>query len=333
MGLKRRYRTITHNGGSMSCQKVCGKFRLIIYVFFCFLTLAQPDASLLKSGGTIKMPFANVDIGYRAFFIIGPIALGGILFYLHILLGEWEKFGLVDYDRQLIYVFNIPSSIPRLVTTCTFYLLGPVLLLGFAFKVRFLWTTAAWTWLIIAYLVSTILLLLYLKRRVAQRSTIVLACVTLTVVFGAVGATRVMALLVPLQISGADLSKQDLRQFDLRGVDASGSNLSSSVLTGMALSRADFSRSNLQGARLDRSLLNEANLRFANLTNASLDWANLSGTSLFGANLSGTSLVGANLSGAFLVDVHGLSQDQLTHACGNESTQLSSGLSVPRCPR
>jgi hypothetical protein len=302
---------------------------LVVFALFCSLSLAQPDASFIRSGGTVKMPFANVDISYGAFFIFGPIALAGVLLYLHILLEEWEKFGWYDYERRLIYVFNIPSLIPRLVTAFTFYLLGPIVLLGFAFKARASWN-ADWFWILID---SLVLLLLFLSRRAAQRWKIVVACVALTASFGTAAATRAMVFLFPLQIAGADLSKQDLRGSDLRGANASGSDLSSSVLAGMDLSKANFAQSNLEGAYLNNSRLTDANLQFANLRRANLAGSDARGVDFFGADLTDARLERANFSGSYLAETHGLTQDQLAYACGDEGTWLPSGLNLESCSR
>jgi uncharacterized protein YjbI with pentapeptide repeats len=50
-----------------------------------------------------------------------------------------------------------------------------------------------------------------------------------------------------------------------------------------------------------------------------------------GANFTGARLDGANLSGAELADARGLTRAQLASACGDASTTLPTGLSLPAC--
>jgi uncharacterized protein YjbI with pentapeptide repeats len=64
----------------------------------------------------------------------------------------------------------------------------------------------------------------------------------------------------------------------------------------------------------------------ADLTNASFV-----GAYLQGANLSGAKLLGVNFSGAEMDRATGLKQGQLSQACGDDSTLLPRGLSIPRC--
>ena len=55
------------------------------------------------------------------------------------------------------------------------------------------------------------------------------------------------------------------------------------------------------------------------------------GAYLDGANFSGATLDGTNFAGASLQRATGLSQSRLNRACGDEATQLPSGLSIPHC--
>jgi uncharacterized protein YjbI with pentapeptide repeats len=47
--------------------------------------------------------------------------------------------------------------------------------------------------------------------------------------------------------------------------------------------------------------------------------------------MSGAVLTGANFSGAELQDALGLTQAQLNEACGDATTQLPAGMTIPRC--
>ena len=87
------------------------------------------------------------------------------------------------------------------------------------------------------------------------------------------------------------------------------------------LSDANLSISNLFGARFNRT----------NFSNANLQSVSAVGTFFGASTLSGANLTGANLSGADLKLTRGLTQAQLNRACGDDSTQLPKGKTIPSC--
>ena len=52
---------------------------LIGFCFFCALALGAPDRSLLASDAEIKLPFADTEISFVAFLIIGPLVLTALI--------------------------------------------------------------------------------------------------------------------------------------------------------------------------------------------------------------------------------------------------------------
>jgi len=68
----------------------------------------------------------------------------------------------------------------------------------------------------------------------------------------------------------------------------------------MSAKGADFSRADLQNARLAEAKLQDADFSLAQLAGANLREANLSGARLFAAKLIGTDITGAKLVGADL---------------------------------
>lgn len=125
---------------------------------------------------------------------------------------------------------------------------------------------------------------------------------------------------------GCDLFQIDLSYQNLGARDFSGSRIRQSDLS---LATAD--RTRFHGANLSLANLFGARLSGADLTDANLDHATLVGAYLGGARLSGAVLTGANLSGAELNDATGLTQAQLNTACGDSSTVLPNGMTIPRC--
>jgi len=67
------------------------------------------------------------------------------------------------------------------------------------------------------------------------------------------------------------------------------------------------------------------------MTRADLTNATFVGSYLQGANLAGAKLSGANFSGAQMDRAVGLTQGQLSKACGDETTTLPHGLHIPAC--
>ncbi len=87
------------------------------------------------------------------------------------------------------------------------------------------------------------------------------------------------------------------------------------------------------GANLFEADLRQANAVSAFMAKADLRGAKLHGARLYGANLEGAILSGAHLEGAILLRAEGLSQEQLSSACGDNSTLLPPGRTIPNCPK
>lgn len=119
----------------------------------------------------------------------------------------------------------------------------------------------------------------------------------------------------------ADLAYQDSEKLNLAGARLRQADLSLSTYDDVNLTKANMSVTNLFGARFNRSNFSQANLQKAVAV----------GTYFGASNLSGADLSGANLSGADLSIAKGLTQDQLNRACGDSSTKLPSGKTIPSC--
>ena len=106
--------------------------------------------------------------------------------------------------------------------------------------------------------------------------------------------------------------------------------------SGARLRQANLALSTMNHARFDNANLSVANLfggRFtgASFRQADLTRANLVGAYFGGADLTGATLTGATLSGAELQTARGLTQSQLNTACGDSSTRLPAGFTIPGC--
>jgi acyl-CoA thioesterase FadM len=119
---------------------------------------------------------------------------------------------------------------------------------------------------------------------------------------------------------------------DLPGIDVTGGNLreanfSASDLSGAKLididgRRARFTGTKLKGAALDKAVLREADLTRADLSGASLKGADLRRARLFRANLRGADLTNAQLDGADLLhaEMAGATWIDGRTRCGEGST-------------
>lgn len=125
---------------------------------------------------------------------------------------------------------------------------------------------------------------------------------------------------------GCNLFQADLSYRDLPDLDLSGSRLRQATLALATMNRTRFDNANLSVANMFGGRFTSASFRHADLTRA-----NLVGAYLHSADMTGARLDGANLSGAELGTARGLTQTQLSTACGDASTELPAGLHIPRC--
>ncbi len=130
---------------------------------------------------------------------------------------------------------------------------------------------------------------------------------------------------------GASCSGCNLFQGNFSGLEASGLNLNGARLRQSDLSlavmnRTRFTNADMRDVEAYGGVFSSSSFAGANLTNASFV-----GAYLDGANFSGATLTGANLSGSTLIRATGLSQGRLNQACGDETTRLPRGLTIPSC--
>lgn len=166
-------------------------------------------------------------------------------------------------------------------------------------------------------------------------------------------------------LSGADLSVTDLSNTNMNGANLEKANLVRAWFTGAKAEKANFARieayrsgfsnvladgANFASAELQRANFSGAKLTGVDFEKAELGRANfqkavLTGTRFTLANLSRADLTGAIFEGPITFDrafmyltriqgmdlsaAVGLQQSQIELACGDASTKLPSGLTVP----
>ena len=119
----------------------------------------------------------------------------------------------------------------------------------------------------------------------------------------------------------ADFSNLEMKDRDFAGARLRQADMSAAVMNHTSFAGGDLRDLNAYGA-----VFSSANFAGADLTNASFV-----GTYLQGANLAGARLTGANFSGAEMDRAIGLTQAQLSEACGDEATTLPRGLHLRPC--
>jgi uncharacterized protein YjbI with pentapeptide repeats len=126
--------------------------------------------------------------------------------------------------------------------------------------------------------------------------------------------------------ANCDLFQIDLAYQAIPGRDFSGSRIRQSNMTVATADRANF-----RGANLSLANLFGMRAGHADFTDANLEGATLVGGYFGYARFGGAALTGANLSGAELTGATGLTQEQLNTACGDATTTLPAGMTIPRC--
>lgn len=163
-------------------------------------------------------------------------------------------------------------------------------------------------------------------------------------------------------LAGANFDGQFLRLAALQGADMRGASFRGADMTGVHFNRAKLYGANFAGANMAGAVLLGASLRGADLSDARLDAVRVHDADFTGANLQRANLrmleyvhrltfagadargaifrhsylarvnfTGTDLRGADFTRAKGLTDKQLSLACGDETTILPPDLTIPRC--
>lgn len=126
--------------------------------------------------------------------------------------------------------------------------------------------------------------------------------------------------------SGCDLFQVDLSYQELPGLDLSGARIRQADL-----SLSTFDKSTFTGANM--SIVNAFGLKAEDSDFSKVDFADatLVGGWFGGSDFTAAKFDNANLSGSDFETARGLTQNQLSTACGDASTKLPKGLKLPAC--
>jgi hypothetical protein len=253
---------------------------LVVFAFFCVLTLGTTDTQVLSANSRIRIPFANVEIAFSAFLIVGPVVLIGLTIYQHIFLAHLASTDPPPIHQRIPALFNLPYASAQVISAALFYWLAPAVLVIFARKAL---PRPEGKWLALVALACTAATIFVIIRRTPgdRRGTrnpaawfslflVVLVFSDKTAVIAA-GRPLTDSLIVAensrlAQVYAAPFHRKvNLSAADLRAQDLSGFNLA-----GANLRNADLRQTNLDRAVLDGADLRGANMSGATLRNASL---------------------------------------------------------------
>lgn len=125
---------------------------------------------------------------------------------------------------------------------------------------------------------------------------------------------------------GCNLFQADFANRELKGRNFARARLRQADLSAAVVNGTSFAGGDLRDLNAYGAVMTGVNLSGADLTNATFV-----GAYLQGANLRGARLGGVNFSGAEMDRAVGLSQGQLSSACGDEATTLPRGLRLAPC--
>ena len=80
----------------------------------------------------IKVPFADTEIDFYNFLLIGPMILIGFTVYMQIFVEHLHRIGMHSQSRPLPYFFNVDRPFSTVATNFLFYWLTPGIVLLFA---------------------------------------------------------------------------------------------------------------------------------------------------------------------------------------------------------
>lgn len=123
-----------------------------------------------------------------------------------------------------------------------------------------------------------------------------------------------------------NLFQADFGSLNLKGRNLSGARLRQADLSASLAGRARFAGGDLRDLNAYGAVMGSADFTRSDLTNATFV-----GAYLQGANFSRAKLAGVNFSGAEMARARGLTQTQLSEACGDASTSLPRGLHLKPC--
>ncbi|CCQ89991.1 membrane hypothetical protein, contains Pentapeptide repeats [Nitrospina gracilis 3/211] len=289
-GLEGTYEAIKARHDEISRNIRSVALALMSYALFCFLTLGQSDNIVFKETGQIQIPFSGgIVVNFSTFFIVGPIILIVLTFYLHIFIHELQRCEL-EASRKLPFVFNLDNWFAKAITFFVFYFLTPLVFLSFIWSIRASERVTLWS--LVALGVCLALVWLFHCATQVQGGSLrrqPFPLMVLVAVFIVSAVPGNLTFFGPIKLVKSDLKNTDFRNFMLNRMNADFANLEHS----------DFTRNqNVKDALFNNAFLTNTRFSGANLSKSSFRKSDLTGTRFRGANLNGSMFQEAKLTGS-----------------------------------
>lgn len=316
-------------------------FVLIFAGFFLMLTLSVPDSQLVRADATINWPLIQTQIQLSTFVTFAPLALIGLLAYLHLLFGRLLQLRQDGFAPPEVDILAMTSRPAQLLANAMLYLFVPFVLAWFSWKVVF--RDEAQFLIGATFIVTLASAVLYYRRSGgfggAPNAVLKRTGAGIAAVFALLGAS--------LMLPWSDINRimPGMPQLDwrdpimkLRRLDLKRANLGSMDefaivnLASQDLRHADARYARLIGADLRDSNLTSTNFRYAligsdgsgtsmvtDFERAVLDRASVEQADLRNTHFDHASLVGADLEQVLLGDTRFWCAD-LTGAAMNRAT-------------
>jgi len=319
---------IQHNEVSATVRRIL--LVLLSYCFFCMLSLGVSDVNVaLSRAETVKIPFANINVSFFSFVIIGPVVLFGLFMYLQVFVTYLIRLGRKGSTNP--FIFNLEYPAPRILAFLLIYVLplGTLLLFTYRALPKYVggWLTI-YTAAVVIVITRIIVLHFshqdFMKGKSGLLRHLQGVIVSLIMLFILVQLVLLLsyrdtwmlkrsyamerAYLVKKNLQYATLDNISLKYANLIRADLSFALINKSNLTAVRANEANFSDAQMHGvilkdANLKSVIMKRTHLSNAYFVNAQLQKANLQeavlrDVNMENANLYRTQFIGADLRGA-----------------------------------
>jgi uncharacterized protein YjbI with pentapeptide repeats len=281
---------------SCDCPKKINHLSIILISFslICILALLRDDQIGIKAGGTIKLPFAGVDVDSGSFLLVGPAILIFITIYLHIYVQQW--YNCINHQQKNICILKSDSEISRFFCNFLFFGLSPLILLLFYLISRGKPDYSNFTGFCFAVTFGLMLILFFAYRKmwVAWIGAVIFFFIFLSVISYLFSVNFDLANYIPLRLQGAEIKNHNLTKFNLKGMNAESGNFKNCV----------FYQQNLQLSKCKQTIFDDGNLFETNLNYSDLGSASFKNTDLSRAWMIEAGMSNANFNNAKLIKTH-----------------------------
>ena len=101
---------------------------------FCATTVDSPESTLLPANGALQVPYLDSEIRVSSFLLLGPIAMIGMVIYLHVLIERYDELPPHERRPEQYVWLSVRSPIMILARSFLYYYATPLIFILFAWK-------------------------------------------------------------------------------------------------------------------------------------------------------------------------------------------------------